>query len=187
VLNYYLATSRDAETWDLTAIYSGRSLVERGGEGAWDKDMIIPANWIVTHSDRHWVYYGGYNERHGTAGVYQPKRESAIGLATLRLDGFVSLTADDAAGTVLTQPFTLTGDALQVNADANRGEIAIDVLDPTGEPLAEYSGDQAAAHQNVDDVRLPARWPKPLSQLKGKTIQLRFRLRNASLYAFQVV
>jgi hypothetical protein len=186
VLNYYIATCRDGDSWDLTWIYVGRPLVERGGDGAWDKDLILPANWIVTQADRHWIYYGGANERHGTEGVFQPQRDGAIGLATLRLDGFISLTADEKPGIVLTRPFEVKGEALEVNVDAGRGELRVEVLDASGKPLPGYSGQSATPHRNVDELRLSPRWAKPFSELKTQTIRLRFRLRNAALYAFQV-
>ena len=94
VMNYYLATSRDGDAWDLQWIYASQPIVRRGGAGAFDKDLITPASTIVTHNDRHWLYYGGANERHGTPKVVFP-RKHAIGVATLRLDGFISLTTDD--------------------------------------------------------------------------------------------
>ncbi len=45
VLNCSIATSRHGDSWDLTWTYSRCALAERGTDRAWDKDMILPANW----------------------------------------------------------------------------------------------------------------------------------------------
>jgi hypothetical protein len=44
VMNFYIATSRDGDSWDLAWIYKGRPLIERGGDGSFDKDIIVPAS-----------------------------------------------------------------------------------------------------------------------------------------------
>ena len=187
VLNYYLAISRDGDKWDSNWIDAEQPLVERGGDGAWDKDMILPANWIITHGDKHWVYYGGANERHGTEGVFSPQREGAIGLASLRLDGFVALEATEQPGTVLTKPFRLAGKSLEVNVDAKAGEVSLEILDASGEPLAGFSGNNQAVGRGIDELRWRPKWrsAEGLSEIEGQTIRLRFKLRQARLYAFQ--
>ena len=90
-------------------MYAEKSFVPRGPDGSFDKDMIFPASQIVTHNDRHWVYYNGFRERHGI-----PARgPHGIGLAALKRDRFISLTATGAEpGTILTKPFRLEGSRL---------------------------------------------------------------------------
>jgi len=46
-----------------------------------------------------------------------PKVGHAIGLATLRRDGFTSLDAHKQPGTVITRPLTMPGNSLFVNAE----------------------------------------------------------------------
>ncbi len=188
VLNYYLATSRDGDHWNLNWVDTGAPLVERGGEGAWDKDLIVPSNWIITHADKHWLYYGGANERHGTEGIFAPQREAAIGLASLRLDGFVALEASGEPGTVLTKPFQLVGDSLEVNVDAKLGEVALEILGPSGEPIPGFSGKDTALGRGIDELRWRPTWGKAdrLGEMAGKSIRLKFRLHDARLYAFRV-
>ena len=125
IMNFYIATSRDGSDWDLAWVYAGQPIIPRGEDGTFDKDIILPSSSILTRDDRHWLYYSGGNERHGTKEVVFP-REHAIGLASLRLDGFASLNAGDEAAIVLTKPFRLEGDALQVNIDAAQGTVRID-------------------------------------------------------------
>ncbi len=185
VMNFYIATSRDGDQWDLSWVYAEKPIIPRGGDGAFDNDIILPSSTIVTHDDRHWLYYGGANERHGTKEVVFT-REHAIGLATIRLDGFISLTAGDKPGTVLTKPFKLEGGNLHVNVDAAQGKVRVDVLDVSGKPLAGYSGRKATTYHEVDELRLSPRWSESLSEIKGRVIRLRFNLTRGALYSFQV-
>ena len=143
--NYYIATSRDGLSWNFHWVYAGQPLVPRGPTGAWDKDMIFPTTQIITHQDKHWIYYGGNNERHGAAekNVWF-ERQGNIGLAWLRLDGFVALEAGPQAGTVTTKPFALKGARLQLNVDArNAGQLRVEVLDAVGREVPGYSGNDA--------------------------------------------
>lgn len=64
VIDLYLAITRDGVNWDLSRIYKGVPLIERGGHGAFDNDQIIPAPSFVTWNNAHYIYYRGINERH---------------------------------------------------------------------------------------------------------------------------
>jgi hypothetical protein len=187
VMNCYLATSRDGDTWDLGWVYANAPLIPRGSDGAFDKDLLLPASTIVTHADRHWLYYAGANERHGTESVRFDRRH-AIGLATLPLDRFISLSAGEQPGVVTTKPFRLDGTRLLVNADASAGELSVELLDESGQPLAGFSGRDSATLQQRDELRWQPAWrDKPdLSSLQSRPVRLRFTLRNTSLFAFQV-
>jgi hypothetical protein len=189
VMNYYLATSRDGDHWDWSWIYEGRPLIARGGDSAWDKDMILPANWIVNHDDRHWIYYGGANERHGVAEIAQPERDSAIGLASLPMDRFIGLHAADKPGVVTTKPFKLEGRNVQVNADCHAGKLAVEILDAEGKTISGFTAADAQAVEHRDELRATLRWRErsDCSEMFGRNIQLRFHLENATLFSFQVL
>lgn len=188
--NYYISTSRDGVNWNFHWVYAGRPLVLRGAAGAWDKDMIFPTSQIITHGDKHWIYYGGNNERHGVAekNVWFV-RQGGIGLAWLRLDGFVALEAGDQIGTVITKPFELKGSRLQLNVDAGEeGLVRVELLDGAGNPIPAFSGDQAISYRGMDEIRLEPVWKDhtDLSPLKGQTVRLKIHLNKARLYAFQI-
>jgi len=87
---------------------------------------------------------------------------------------------------IITKPFKLEGDRLEVNADASTGWIQIELLDGTGKGISGFSGKATKRYQSVDKLRLRPEWKTGgnLSNLRGKTIKLRFTLKNASLYAF---
>jgi hypothetical protein len=187
VLNTYLATSRDGDSWDLQWINSGQAFIPRGGNGAWDKDIVAPPSEIITVNDQHWIYYGGANERHGTSAV-SFNRQHAIGVATLPLDRFVGLQADGQPGIVETKPFTLAASRLQVNLDAQEGALQVEVLDAFGIPVSGFKLADSDSLSNVDGLRLQPDWQQhaDLSSLVGQTIRLRFYLQDATLYAFQI-
>jgi hypothetical protein len=184
VMNYYIATSRDGDDWDLSWVYASKPIVPRGPDGTFDKDIILPASSIVTQNDRHWLYYAGANERHGTPDVRYPRRH-AIGLATLRLDGFVALAARDEPGVIVTKPFRLKGERLLANVDARSGGFRVEILDAGGEPISGLSRADAERYEGVDELRLEPGWRTELLELKGQVIRLRFWLRNAKLYSFE--
>ena len=112
--------------------------------------------------------------------------EPAVGLATLRLDGFVCLEAKDNPGTVVTKPFKLAGSNLEVNVDAKQGEVVVEVLDEDENPIPGLSQSEAKRYQGVDNLRLQPQWHTPLASLKGRVVRLRFHLKRAKLYAFQI-
>lgn len=180
VLEYYIATSRDGDNWDLSWVYAGKRMITRGPDGSWDKDMVIPSSEIITHNDKHWLYYSGSNERHGA-----PRPAQGIGVAALRLDGFVFLEAGARMGSLTTKPFRLEGKRLQINVAGEK--FRVEILDEKGRPLPGFSGPKAETISNVDNLRLEPRWKGSLlSELKGRMVRLKFHLEKARLYSFQV-
>ncbi len=188
VMNYYIGTSRDGDSWDLGWVYASKPFLPRGPDGSFDKDMILPASSIVTHKDKHWIYYSGANERHGTPEVSFP-RQSFIGVATLPLDRFIGLAAvGNQAGSILTRPFTLRGSRLQLNIAAPGGTCQVEILDAEGKSLPERAGLPTRVFHERDELRLQPRWKeKQMATLQGQTVRLRFTLSNATLYSFQLL
>ncbi len=212
IMNFYILTTRGNQMWDLTWVYApyayprtgrldehfrgprfvaGVPMIPRGPDGSFDKDWVQPSCNIVTWNDKHWIYYNGSRERHEVYRIRdasQTRWQCAIGLATLRLDGFVCLEAKDQPGTVETKPFQLEGSKLEGNVDAKAGEFQVEVLDAVGEPIPGFSGEGSTVYKSVDELRLRPQWrgQDNLAALKGKVVRLRFHLKNARLYAFQV-
>ena len=174
VWEFYMAPSRDAVNFDFkVAAYRRKPLIPRGRAGSFDKDCARPPANIITHNDEHWIYYLGTNERWGARFW-----DARLGLAKLRLDGFFYLQAKDAPGTVVTKPFKLEGAKLEVNVDAKSGSLQIELLDEKDKAISGLS----SSFKGSDELRLTPKWD--LSKLKGRTVKLKFTLRNAKLYAF---
>jgi len=189
-----LAFSRDGVEW--TRPFRGQMFFPRGQAGQWDCEMVLPVAPVV-RDDQLWFYYTGWNFPYGPGPLTKVRKgwlengqrqQRAVGLAKLRLDGFVSLTAGNDAGVVTTKLFALTGDRLVVNVNASQGQVTVEVLDRNGQPIHGFSGDSALAEANLDELRWQPRWKNhaDLSALRGQPVRLRFHLRNARLYAFKV-
>ncbi|MFV1969010.1 MAG: hypothetical protein ACC628_26620, partial [Pirellulaceae bacterium] len=132
---------------------------------------------------------GGFERTHGrhTDDWSAAHASSGIGLAKLRLDGWVSVDADDGPGTLTTKPLKLAGNDLVINADARKGQMAVEILGQAGRPLPGFSLADCKPFSG-DSVRHTVQWKSSsdLSQLKGQPVRLRFHIQNAKLYSFLV-
>jgi hypothetical protein len=108
---------------------------------------------------------------------------------TLRIDGFVSLWAPLGGGELLTKPLVFDGGNLTLNASTSgAGSIQVEIRDAAGQPLPGYA---LADCPEIfgDELARVVRWRHggDLRPLGGKTVRLRFVLKDADLYAFQFV
>ena len=100
---------------------------------------------------------------------------------TLRLDGFFSWYAPYAGGEVLTKPIVVDGDELHINfATAGLSNMQIILCDEDGNELDGYASYKIFG----DSVDRPVEFDRPLSALKGQTVRLKIKLRDAHLYSF---
>lgn len=142
------------------------------------------------HDDREiWIYYNALRFR-GPRDLYQEisdpyfDDESALVLAKLRLDGFVSLDAAE-VGVLVTKPCQANGGQLLVNVTADQGALRAELLDATGQPLPGYTvADAVPLHG--DQVAGQVRWQNQSTLPVGQTVQVRFHLHQAQFYSFWV-
>ncbi len=186
-----LACSRDLKSWVRLGNRSTFIGPSRLDSGAYDLTQILPPSAPVMKDDQLWFYYTGlkYRANFTYVGTYPtgktvsiPGRDrdvGAVSLAVLRRDGFISLDAGEELGTLLTKPFVLSGSSLRVNADATSGTIEVTVLDGANQTVA-------ASEPIIGDLPSASiQWKTgDLETNKGKTMSLRFSLRNARLYSF---
>ena len=185
-MDFFLATTRRDDPWNLEWVYRDQPFLPRGPDGNFDAKWIQPAPTIVTWKDRHWIYYVGRPLSHSGRG--DAKAPTGIGLATVPLDRFVSLTASGRMGWAVTRPFRVEGRELVVNLAAPKGELAVEVLDAESDPIPGFSFEESIVLRQVDELRAPVRWKNrnSLSQLLGRVVKLRFWLRQGRLYAFRI-
>lgn len=100
----------------------------------------------------------------------------------LRLDGFASLHAGAKEGSALTKPLVFSGDKMEINYSTSaKGSVAIEVLDLNGKILATSETlvgdaiDQTVSWKEKDAV----------AAASGKTVKLRFLLKDADVYSFR--
>ena len=182
-----LSVSRDGKRFE--RVGQRQAFLPTGPEGRFDSRFAWALPDPVRMGDELWIYYTGTNRDHD--GILDPaaagKHLSGISRAVLRLDGFVSADAGYDGGQLTTPPLRFSGQRLELNVQANGGgSVAVELLDAEGTPLPGYAyADAVPLHG--DSVRMPVRWKagQDVGPQSGKTVRLRFHLRDCKLYAFQ--
>ena len=193
-----LVYSHDGVDWRHSP--HGPWVVPRGAGGSWDEfqiDTVIPPFRV---GDRHYIFYGGADYHHDwyilgkSRGLDTPEAaltldrlNGGLGLATMRLDGFVSLDAGLQEGVVCTRPQFSTGEKLIINARcAPGGYIDVAVLDPMENHWARYRRGDCDRFTG-DDVNRVVSWNgvPAVNTVVGYT-RFRFYMRKASLYSYRI-
>ncbi len=120
---------------------------------------------------------------------YWTGKSSRLRRYTLRLDGFVSAQAPYKGGEFVTKPVVFSGDELQLNfASSAAGGIRVEIQDQDGQPIEGFAlNDCADIFGDAIDRSVTWRNGTDVSSLAGKSVRLRFQLKDADLYAFQFV
>ena len=197
-----LVHSRDGRNWRRVA--AGHPWLEPGRPGSWDQFMAYHVHGFPV-GDELWLYYGGARNHHDwwisgpTEGLDVPEARDmqevgyGLGLARLRLDGFVSLGANRVReGLITTQPFVSTGERLTINAACGReGYLRVELCDIAGEPVPGRSFADCDVFTG-DSVQQTVSWggettlpPAGGSAARPAWRRLRFLLRDSELYSFR--
>ena len=178
--------SRDGEDW----VRPGdRSVVFPPGRLHTDWDQGAP--FFFSHAqpirvgDELWFYYNAHRRLHKIGPYDRGDQEfGAVGLATLRVDGFASMDASASGGSLVTRPVKLAGQRLFMNADAAQGQVQVEVRDTEGKPLrGRRFADAVPVREDATRVEVRWRGANPTS-LRGRVVQLAMRAREASIYSF---
>ena len=152
-----------------------------GPNGAWDDGMVFTAIQPLVEGDTLRLYYGGFNSTHADEAAWH----AAIGMATLRKDGFASLDAGATTGTITTKRINGAGGPLHVNCSvAAGGSLKVEVLTGSGLVVSGYSAADCDVIEG-DHVDHVVTWGANTTLPVGvNPIRLRFLMQNASLYSF---
>jgi len=159
-----------------------------GSEGEFDSGMIFLSS-MIEHESRLFFHYGGWDIEHGQL-MDSPEKlgRCDIGLAHLRLDGFASIESSDARGTLITHPFVVSGEMLDVNVDSSNGAMTVEIGDEAGIALPERTEEDCDVIR-TDSLRHRVTWngKSAFADLVGRTLRLKFGLAGATkLYSFTV-
>ncbi len=200
-MDVQLLYSQDAFNWQRV---TGRSpYLECGNleEGAWDPYLVEVGNSVVLGDDGIRIYYGGsachhdwwmWGEKEGLKDMPDEPGvcKTAMGLATLRPEGFVSLSTTIRPGMVLTHPFTSDGEKLVVNVECGKdGYLQAALTDMAGKEIPGYEKEACDTFQ-VDDARHVVSWAGKTQlhrQSLAEGVRLCFYSRKANLYSFKIV
>ena len=106
---------------------------------------------------------------------------------SLRIDGFVSLHAPLVGGELIMKPVIFAGNQLTLNVSTSAaGSVRVEIQNVDGQPLPGFA---LADCQDVygDDLERTVIWAgnPNLGALAGKSVRLRFEVKDADLYSFQ--
>ena len=191
-----LVSSRDGIEW--TRVGDRTPLLVSGEPESFDHFGITRPTIPIVVGNELWFYYAGSGKSSTSGAITQQ-----IGLATLMLDRFVALEANDVEGYVITTPFDCsTHTHLLLNAVVNaRGYVLVEVLEgappataesantpPEQEtPIPGYSREEAIPFDgNAIYHRVGWREHDDLSDLGQRSIRLRFIICRAALYSFRL-
>jgi len=178
-----LGVSRDGVHWERVA--DRQVFLPLGEPDSWDDGMARCAERIIRVGDQLYIYYSGVNGPHSgpkfPADTIVRTHKPAIGLATLRRDGFVSLDAGADGGWLLTRPFALAERRLHLNVNASNGSCVVALCDADGRALPGFEQSQPITGDNVDAEVM---WPSVQPLAVGGAVALRIALVEASLYSY---
>ncbi|MCK5105013.1 MAG: hypothetical protein KAR17_19455 [Cyclobacteriaceae bacterium] len=175
-IDVQLTISHDNRIWSRVA--NQETFIPLGVADSWEDGMIFCAP-MFNHGDKTLIYYSGWDNSHDS----KERRRSGIGLATLRLNGFVSLDAT-VTGNVTTHTIKNAGGLLLVNVNADGGSLRAELLDAGGNQISGYSMNDCIPIQS-NDISEIVRWKNHVELPYGKQeFRIRFQMENASLYGF---
>lgn len=111
----------------------------------------------------------------------------STGLAKMRRDGFVSLTAYENDGFLLTRILTFEGEYLFVNRDSPKGILLVEVIDESGRVIEGFGKNECVV-ENITATKSHIYWTNnsSLKPFVNKAVQFRFYLNKGDLYSFWV-
>ena len=170
-----LGYSRDGYSW--TRDDMNPFLAVDDNLAAWNNgnlQSVVGSPLIV--NDKLYFYLSGRKLVNGSEVV-------TTGLATLRRDGFASMSG---SGELVTEKLTFKGEYFFVNACVN-GNLKVEILDSTGKVIEGFSKDDCTAISG-DKVNTMVTWKNnvTLKSLEGKVIKVKFYMTDGDLYSFWI-
>ena len=180
----HLFSSADGITWSRVP---GPSALSCGEADSWDAGCVFGGTALIPlGADRVGLPYGGYPHPH----KYPRNRHTFrhdLGYAVWPAERLAALEVEQ-DGHFLTMPMTAGGRRLRLNAAIkSAGHILVEVADRRGQALPGHTfADAVPVLGDSHSHRVSWRNGDQLPVEPGQSFALRFRLRCARLFAFQV-
>ena len=106
---------------------------------------------------------------------------------TLRKDGFVSIQAPLSGGEFVTKPLIFEGSSMMMNFSTSAaGSVRIEIQNSDGKPIEGFAlADCPEIFGDAIDYVVPFKDGSNLSKLAGKSVRLRFVIKDADLYSIR--
>ena len=185
-LETQLSVSRNGVNW---IRYPRPAYVGIGEHRGIDFKTAYIAVGMIKKGSQIWQYT--FNEPHYHSPWIKFDEKRSVVRLIQRLDGFVSLDSPYQKETeVITKPITFEGNQLVLNIDTDAaGYAQVGFIDETGKPVPGFSVDECI-YINGDFIAKEVEWiqkGKDVSELRGRALQLIFRMRGSKLYALQFI
>lgn len=170
-----LGYSRDGYSWQREDM--NPFLAVDDDKAAWNNgnlQSVVGSPLIV--GDKLYFYLSGRRLVNGSEMV-------STGLATLRRDGFASMSG---TGELMTETLKFKGEYFFMNANV-RGSLKVEILDKSGKVIPGFSKEDCKAITD-DGVKLQIGWNNnaSLKSLDGQNIRVKFYLTDGDIYAFWI-
>lgn len=181
-----LAWSWDLVNWTRTP--EREPFIPNGPAKAFDCGFIGIAREPVVVGDELWFYYSGWDQVHVNKGnPWDPKYpRAAVGLATMRLDGFCSVRAREREGWLISRREVFNTPKLTINARcAAGGYVMAELVDRHDNVIRGFERDRCVPFSG-DAVRAELAWKAEAfpEALTDKDKKVKFYLKNADLFSY---
>ncbi|MBI3943958.1 MAG: hypothetical protein HY326_13150 [Chloroflexi bacterium] len=195
-----LVTSRDGgNTWKRVA---GRQVWLPHGTAEGSFDRLAYKGIPIRLGDMNYFYYTARDGDHlafthdGSPYYHNRLPRWQIALATQTWNRQVSMSTGTFPSILYTKPLIFNGTELRLNADGSRGEIRVELTRAEKREIADIHTEPVIPGFSFQDCRpildnataQRVGWAQggDLAAFAGQSIRLRFYIRNADLYGFQI-
>ena len=209
------------KSWDRTA--SRVAWIPHGTEEDSYDRLVLSACPPVRVNDEDWFYLGVWSGDHLSTRAdaeqrpyyHDRMRQGRIALYTQKHNRYVSLRTGSQRETLITRPFKLEGDTLQLNVDASRGRVRVEIAEykpvsslskRPGQSASTSGAMSVAPHLLMEQNSLPGfgfddcqpilanstectvqfRNGASLASIQGKTVVLCVEMLDSDLYGFRL-
>ena len=186
-----LTYSRDGRNWMRCGNrQTFMSPADPGGD-VFDASLLIGVHRPFIKDGKIWIYYHGCPDRHTHVEHQRKGLGRATGLAQLRMDGFVSVDADQPAA-FTSGRLDMIPSEITVNASTGQGgSIRVEALDPFCRPIEGFGVNEAVPFKGDEqDASIGWKNGKKLSDITDKLfggIRLKFYMEKAKIYSFTLI
>jgi tetratricopeptide (TPR) repeat protein len=169
-------TSRNGQLWDRTF------------REAWVRPGLDERNWTHRNNMPAWgVVQTTPDEFSMYVSEHYMWPDNRLRRITIRRHGFASVHAGSDEGEFTTRPLIFSGEELTLNyATSAAGSVQVEIQDERGQPIPGYTLDEMEPLFG-DELDAVVKWKsgENLSNLPGRPVRFRFKLRDADLFALR--
>ncbi|MGA2116339.1 MAG: glycosyl hydrolase family 32 [Bryobacteraceae bacterium] len=185
ITDLVLGFSRDGIHWDRPDRTAFLACSRQ--PGTWNRGYLHAAGGVclIVHDELRF-YFGAFSgisprlKGHLYAG-------GSTGLAILRRDGFASMDAGPELASLVTRPIVFSGRYLFVNAEAQAGQLTVELLGDDGRVMSPFTSANCRPVRGGGACqRVSWHGADDLSGLRRRPARLRFQLTNARLFSFWI-